>query len=84
MGWKQSGNTIGFSFDNGYTASVVKNERKIIQDAIRDIVGEDYVIDVDVVQTRKTETADDEQEENTISRQVDAVKKVFRGEIIQE
>ena len=84
VGWKQNGHTISLSFDNGYTASVVKNDRRLIQEALSDITGEDFGIDVDVVQSRTSTAAEEAEEENTINRQADVVKKVFRGEIVQD
>ncbi len=82
VGWRQSGDSISFSFDNGYTASVVKNDRNIIQDALTDITGKKFIIEVEVVQTGKTREIDEGQ--HNLNKQVDAVKKVFRGEIVQD
>ena len=78
VGWRQAGDSISFSFDNGYTASVVKNDRAIIQEAILGVTGKKYIIEVEVVQTK---TAHGE-EHHDLTKQVDAVKKVFRGEVI--
>ncbi len=82
VGWKQSEDTISFSFENGYQAAVVKNDRNIIQDAINEITGKIFKIDVEVVQTRKKEEISEET--HKLNKQVYAVKKVFRGEVIQD
>ncbi|MBI9107162.1 MAG: DNA polymerase III subunit gamma/tau [Spirochaetales bacterium] len=79
VGWRQFGDSISFTFENGYTAAVVRNDRKLIHDVISGITGSNYQIEVEVVQTRSAVDDDD----NNLNRQVDAVKKVFRGEVIQ-
>ena len=81
VGWRQSDDTISFSFENGYQATVVKNDRSLIQDAIKEVTGRNFIIEVEVVQTKKPEDSGENLHE--LNRQVDAVKKVFRGEVIQ-
>lgn len=79
VGWRQSGNSISFTFENGYTATVVRNDRTLIHDVISNVTGQNYSIEVEVVQTRSAAPGADE----NLNDQVDAVKKVFRGEVIQ-
>ena len=77
--WKQSGDVITFTFENGYTATVVRNDRSLIHDAISNVTSRDFRIEVEVVQMK---AAAEEEEDDGVNRQVDAVKKVFRGEVI--
>ena len=78
--WIQDGEKIVFSFENAYQAAVVRNDRTLIQDTIQEITGQSCIIDVEVLQTKTAEDNDDGQ---SLHRQADAVKKVFRGEVIQ-
>ena len=80
IGWRQSEDHISFSFENGFQATVVKNDRVLLQDALREVTGKNFIIEVEVVQTRKESVAEDGV---NLNKQVDAVKKVFRGEVIQ-
>ena len=79
MGWRQSEDSISFSFENAYQAAVVRNDKNLIKDAIREVTGQDFIIEVEVVQTKTADPVDDG---HSLDRQVDAVKKVFRGEVI--
>lgn len=80
VGWRQTEDSISFTFENGYTATVVRNDRSLIHDVISNLTGKSYSIEVEVVQTR---TAVPEAGEEKANDQVNAVKKVFRGEVIQ-
>jgi len=80
VGWRQSGDSISFTFENGYTATVVRNDRNLIHDAISSVTGRNFSIDVEVVQTKANLSGS---EDNSLNKQVDAVRKVFRGEVIQ-
>ncbi|MDC7226136.1 MAG: DNA polymerase III subunit gamma/tau [Spirochaetales bacterium] len=80
VGWRQTEESMSFSFENAYQAAVVKNDRNLIKDAIQEVTGRSFAIEVEVVQTKSAGSADEEQK---LNKQVDAVKKVFRGEIIQ-
>jgi len=84
VGWRQSEESISFSFENAYQAAVVKNDRSLIQEAINEVTGQRFTIEVEVVQTKTAGgSVDSEGDGNKLNRQVDAVKKVFRGEVIQ-
>ena len=79
VGWRQSEDTINFSFENGFQATVVKNDRKLIADTIKEVTGKSFIIEVEVVQTKNPVSA----ENHNLEKQADVVKKVFRGEIVQ-
>ncbi|MDC7125299.1 MAG: hypothetical protein PQJ46_07020, partial [Spirochaetales bacterium] len=76
--WNMNGGKLKFDFENGYTASVVKKDKKLIQEIIKNITGQDIMVEVEVVQSQASENEADQ----AINRQVDVVKKVFRGEIV--
>ena len=80
VGWRQTDDSISFSFENAYQAAVVRNDKTLIKDAIREVTGKDFIIEVEVVQTKSADSV--EEDGHRLDRQVDAVKKVFRGEVI--
>ena len=76
--WTVNGGKLCLSFENGYTASVVKNDRQVINEIINEQTGRSYQIEVEVVKINRDEESGQDHQEH-----VDAVKKVFRGQVIQ-
>ncbi len=76
--WTVNGGKLCLSFENGYTASVVKNDRQVINEIINEQTGRSYQIEVEVLKINRDEESGQDHQEH-----VDAVKKVFRGQVIQ-
>lgn len=77
INWKLDGDSLEIIFNNDYPARVARNEKKTIADKIVEMMGWNLSIVIKVV--------DNEVEESPLVQddQVQTVKKVFRGEIIQ-
>ena len=79
--WKAEGEKLIMSFDNGYTAQVVRNDRQIVKDAISEQTGRSMSIEVEVIQAGKA--AAEREDDGSLEKQAAAVQKIFRGEIVQ-
>jgi len=77
INWKLEEESLEIVFNNDFPARVARNEKKTIADKIVEMMGWNLKIIIKVV--------DNEVEESplTMDDQVQTVKKVFRGEIIQ-
>ena len=63
-------------FNNDFPARVVRQEQKIIGQKIQEMMGWNLEIKIRVVEAESEESP-------LVDEQVQAVKKVFRGEVIQ-
>ena len=76
LDWSLGGQTLTLTFDNDFPARVVQQEQEIIAAKIQKMMG--------WVPTIRVKMRNEEEEDSPLAdERVQAVKKVFRGEIIQ-
>ena len=77
IAWTMHEGALVIQFSNGYHARTVKQDNGLIREILREITGDDLPVKAAIV-TDEQEAA----ERESHSEQVDLVKRVFRGEVV--
>ena len=76
--WKVEGDHLRLACDSNYAMRKLKEDVAVLKDKVSEVLGTRLEIKVEVQDT--SDTAEDEQ--SSRDAQVELVKKVFRGEIV--
>lgn len=77
IAWTMHEGALILQFNNGYHARTVKQDNTLIREVIEDITGDSVPVKAAIIQNEQHDA-----EEAQHSEQVDLVKRVFRGEVV--